>query len=153
MTNKIGELQAFVADKSFETWFLNYAGTVCSEFLAELRDKKRILGIKCPQCNRVLVPARPTCAMCFRKTEEWKEVSDTGSLITYTTVYQPPPCQKIEPPIIYGIILLDGADTGLLHLLGEVDPKNLNIGMRFQAVFKEERKGDIRDIKYFRPVK
>jgi len=153
MTNKIGELEAFVADKPFETWFLNYAGAVCSEFLAELRDNKRILGIRCPQCNRVLVPARPICAMCFRKTEGWKEVSDSGALVTHTTVYHALPCQEIEPPIIYGIILLDGADTGLLHLLGEVNPKNLNIGMRFQAVFKEVRKGDIRDIKYFRPVK
>jgi len=91
--------------------------------------------------------------MCFRKTEGWKEVSDSGALVTHTTVYHALPCQEIEPPIIYGIILLDGADTGLLHLLGEVNPKNLNIGMRFQAVFKEVRKGDIRDIKYFRPVK
>jgi len=153
MTNKIGELEAFVADKSFETWFLNYVGPVCSEFLKELRDNKRILGIRCPQCNRILVPARPTCARCFRKTVGWKEVSKTGTLITYTTVCQPLPYEQMELPIIYGIILLDGADTGLLHLLGEVDPKNLNIGMRVQAVFKEERNGDIRDIKYFRPIR
>ena len=152
MSKKIGELEAFVGERPFETWFLNYAGSICSRFLKELRDEKRIMGIKCPQCNRVLVPARPICPRCFRKTEEWVEVSDAGTLTTYTTVHRPLPCQQMEPPIIYGIILLDGANTGLLHLLGEVHPKNINVGMRFQAVFKEERKGDIRDIKYFRPL-
>jgi hypothetical protein len=152
MTKKIGELEAFVADKPLETWYLNYAGSICSKFLIELRDNKRILGIKCPQCNRVLVPARPTCARCFAQTQTWAEVSDTGNLVTYTIVHETLPCYPAGPPIIYGVIQLDGADTGLLHLLGEVEPKNVHIGMRFQAVFNEERKGDIRDIKYFRPV-
>lgn len=152
MSKKIGELDPFVCERPFETWFLNYAGSVCSRFLTELRDEKRIMGIKCPQCNRILVPARPICSRCFRKTEEWIEVSDTGTLSTYTIVNQPLPCQQMDAPIIYGIILLEGADTGLLHLLGEVNPKNINIGMRVQAVFRGERKGDIRDIRYFKPL-
>lgn len=151
MAKKIGELEAFVTDKPFETWYLNYAGPICSKFLIELRDKKRILGIRCPQCNRVLVPARPTCARCFAQTQGWVEVSDTGSLLTYTTVYQSLPSLSVEP-LIYGIVKLDGADTGLVHMLGGVEPKDVHIGMRLQAVFNEQRKGDIRDIKYFRPV-
>jgi hypothetical protein len=80
-------------------------------------------------------------------------VSDTGSLLTYTTVYQPLPCHPTQPPITYGIIQLEGADTGLVHLLGEVSPKDIHTGMKLQAVFNDERKGDIRDIKYFRPAK
>jgi hypothetical protein len=60
--------------------------------------------------------------------------------------------QPVEPPIIYGIIQLDGADTGLLHMLGEVDLEQLKIGMRLQAVFQEKRVGSILDIKYFKPV-
>lgn len=152
MKNKIGELDAFVVDKPFETWFLNYAGSVCSEFLTEIRDHKRILGIRCPECNRVLVPARPTCARCFTQTKDWVKVSDTGSLLTYATAYKALPSYPAQPPIIYGVIQLEGADTGFVHLLGEVMPKDVHIGMRLKAVFNDERKGDIRDIKYFRPV-
>jgi hypothetical protein len=55
-------------------------------------------------------------------------------------------------PIVYGIIQLDGADTGFVHMLGEVDPEQLRVGMRVQAVFKKEREGNILDIKYFKPL-
>jgi hypothetical protein len=58
-----------------------------------------------------------------------------------------------EPPVIYGIIQLDGAGTGFVHMLGEVKSEELRVGMRVKAVFREERKASILDIKYFRPLK
>jgi len=106
----------------------------------------------CPICNRVYVPARSTCKYCFGQISEWVEVSDKGTLLTYTVDCQSNAMQPVEPPIIYGIIQLDGADTGLLHMLGEVDLEQLKIGMRLQAVFQEKRVGSILDIKYFKPV-
>lgn len=59
--------------------------------------------------------------------------------------------QGIEP-IIYGIINLNGADTGLVHMIGETDPSKVYIGMHLEAVFKQEREGNILDIKHFRPL-
>jgi hypothetical protein len=152
MTNTTRE-EVFVTEKPFETWFAYSVGPVCSEFLTELRDNKKILGRTCPECGRVLVPARPTCARCFRQTEEWREVGHTGTIVAYTAVYEPSPGRDNARPALFGIIRLDGADTGFVHMLGEVDPKELRIGLKVQAVFNEERKGDIRDIKYFKPLK
>jgi uncharacterized OB-fold protein len=37
-------------------------------------------------------------------------------------------------------------------MLGEVDPEQLRVGMRVQAVFQKEREGSILDIKYFKPI-
>ena len=128
------------------------AGAVGSRFLIELRDKKRIMGIRCPICDWVYVPPRATCKVCFNKLEEWVEVSDKGTLLTYAIVRQPSPVQPVEPPFAYGIVHLEGADSGFVHLLGEVEFDRLRIGMRVQAVFKEERAGSILDIKYFRPM-
>jgi len=128
------------------------AGAVGSRFLIELRDKKRIMGTRCPTCNRVYVPARSVCKDCFGQLDKWVEVSDKGTLLTYSVCHQPNPVQPVEPPIIYGIVQLDGADTGFVHMLGEVDPEQLRIGMRVRAVFKEEREGSILDIKYFKPL-
>jgi len=50
---------------------------------------------------------------------------------------------------------MDGTDGGLVHYLGEVDSRDVRIGMQVEAVFKpkKERKGSIFDIKYFRPRK
>ena len=79
-------------------------------------------------------------------------MSDKGTLITYTVCHQPSRVQPVEPPIVYGIIQLDGADTGIVHMLGEVDLEQLRIGMRVQAVFKENRQASILDIKYFKPM-
>jgi uncharacterized OB-fold protein len=72
--------------------------------------------------------------------------------MTYTVVNETSICLPTEPPLVYGIVQLDGADNGFVHLLGGVETEQLRIGMRVEAVFKEERKGSILDIKYFRPL-
>lgn len=128
------------------------AGAVGSRFLIELRDKKRIMGMRCPTCNRVYVPARSICKDCYGQLDEWVEISDKGTVLTYATDYETKSIQPTGTPIIYGIIQLDGADTGFVHMLGEVDPEQLRVGMRVQAVFQKEREGSILDIKYFKPI-
>jgi uncharacterized OB-fold protein len=80
------------------------------------------------------------------------EVSLEGTLTAYTIVYQSEPPYPVKTPFAYGIIKLDGADTGMAHIIGEVTSKNLQIGMRVQAVFKDTRVGSILDIKYFKPI-
>lgn len=152
MAETLEELESFVIPGKIFIPNTYYAGLVGSRFLIELRDNRRIMGIKCPTCNQVYVPPRATCKVCFNKLEEWIEVSDKGTLLTYAIVRQPSPVQPVEPPFAYGIVHLDGADTGFVHLLGEVEFNRLRIGMRVQAVFKEERAGSILDIKYFKPL-
>jgi uncharacterized OB-fold protein len=120
-----------------------------------LRDKAEILGMRCPACNRVYVPARSVCKDCFAQIKEWVKVSDRGTVLTYTIDHESKPIIKpAKPPIIYAIIQLDGADTGFVHMLGQVEPEHLSIGMRVQAVFKPraERVASILDIKYFKPI-
>jgi uncharacterized OB-fold protein len=48
-----------------------------------------------------------------------------------------------------GLIRLDGADTTLNHYLDENDPGRLEIGLRVQAVWREERIGAMDDILHF----
>jgi uncharacterized OB-fold protein len=128
------------------------AGAVGSRFLIELRDNKKIMGTKCTACDLVYVPARSVCKHCFAQLDQWVEVSDKGTLLTYTVAGQSNGVQPVDPPIIYGIIQLDGASTGLVHMLSEVDFEKLVVGMRVRAVFREERVGSILDIKYFAPL-
>jgi len=146
------ETEALVSSERPRIWRYTYAaGPVRSRFLLEFRDNQRIMGTRCPSCNRVYVPARPTCILCFNELNEWVEVSNRGTVLTYTMIAQPAPSHKRTVPFIYGIIQLDGADTGLTHFLGEVDHQDLRVGMRVEAVFQQAREGSILDIKYFRP--
>ena len=128
------------------------AGAVGSRFLTELRDRKRIMGTRCPDCNRVYVPARSICGECSGQLKDWVRVSDKGMLLTYTVCHEANPVQPTELPVIYGIVQLDGADTGFVHMLGEVEPEQLRVGMRVEAKFKEDREASILAIKYFKPL-
>jgi len=133
------------------------SGRTGSRFLRELRDNKKIMGLKCTKCNKVYVPPRSTCKECFSQLDKWVEVGSEGKLLTYTVLRVSRDAEKDvlkkQLPVAYGIIKLDGADTGFVHMLGEVDLDNIKIGMRVKAVFREdERKGNILDINYFKPV-
>jgi len=132
--------------------YTRYAGRTGSQFLIELRDNKKIIGTKCPVCHRVYVPARSFCHVCFKPMDEWVKVSNDGTLMSYTMVYQSEPSYPVKTPFAYGIIKLDGADTGITHIIGEVSPNDLKIGVRVQAIFKDERVGSILDIMYFKPI-
>lgn len=129
-----------------------YVGTMASRFFAELRDNKRILGIRCLVCDHVYVPPMSTCPGCFAKLEEWVEVRDEGRVTSFTMVHYATRVQPVAAPLVYGIIQLEGADTGLVHLINDVNFSDIKIGMRVKAIFKKQREGNILDIRYFRPL-
>ncbi len=129
-----------------------WAGETASRFFIGLRDDQKILGTKCTKCGKTYVPPRKTCPTCFTKNEEWKEVSPVGTLITYTVVRRQLASLPRKAPVIYGLIRLEGSDTSLLHIIDEVKPEDVRTGMKLQAKFASERKGNIFDIEYFRPL-
>jgi uncharacterized OB-fold protein len=139
--------------------FRHTAGRFASRFFRELRDNKKIFGVRCPDCRQVLLPPRPLCERCLAAIDEWVEVGQQGTLEAFTICYVPflglPP-----PPIATIMVKLDGADGCLSHILSGVDlsdvdkaPELVKIGMRVEVVWRDERKGEIGDIEYFRPVK
>jgi uncharacterized OB-fold protein len=138
--------------------FRHTAGRFASRFFRELRDNKKIFGVRCPECRKVLLPPRPLCERCLASIDEWVEVGHQGTLEAFTICYVPflglPP-----PPIATIMVKLDGADTCLSHVMGGVDLSDVEkarelvkIGMRLEAVWRDQRKGEISDIEYFRPV-
>ncbi len=149
---KLKDMDAFVYHGKIFIPNIYTAGAVGSRFLIELRDNKRIMGTRCPACDKVYVPARSVCKYCFAQLDKWIEVSDTGTVETYTVAGQQNGVQPVDPPIIYGIIQLDGASTGLVHMLSEIEFEKLAVGIRVKAVFNEKRVGSILDIKYFKPL-
>ena len=128
------------------------AGVAVGRFLDGLSAGK-ILGRECRSCERVLVPPRMFCERCFRETDRWIEVEHTGAVQTYSICHVSWDMQPLEPPEIPAVVSIDGSDGGLLHLLGEVDPDDVRIGMDVEAVWKPvgERTGSILDIDHFRP--
>ncbi|MBI4830788.1 MAG: Zn-ribbon domain-containing OB-fold protein [Candidatus Lindowbacteria bacterium] len=132
------------------TW---YVGEYGSKFYVELRDNKKIWGTKCSKCGKVFVPPKKSCGACFVPITEWVELKDTGVVQTWTIVrYDAPGLRPLKPPYACGIIKLDGADSGFVHMIAGGDLKKLKAGTRVKAVFREERQGNLLDIEYFEPV-
>lgn len=129
------------------------AGDVGTTYFESLRDDKRFLGTRCPACNTVYHIPRSYCPDCLTECSEWVRLGSEGTLETYTVVRRHHPQLRPLPlPFGYGIIKLDGADTGFLHLLGEFED-GLSSGIKVEAVFKENREASILDVLYFRPLK
>ena len=133
-------------------------GTVWTRFFEEFKNKK-IMGTRCPKCKRVLVPARKFCPRCFEDTPEWVQVSDKGTIKTWSLLTFEYSGQPKPPPYLQGLIDLDGADTSFAHFIGGVDlsdiekvKEQIKIGTRVEAVWKEKPEGNIYDILYFKPI-
>ncbi|MGQ0670910.1 MAG: Zn-ribbon domain-containing OB-fold protein [Actinomycetota bacterium] len=127
-------------------------GVAVSRFLSGLQQG-RIVGRECRECERVLVPPRMFCERCFRPTDRWVEVAETGTVGTFSICYVTWDMQPLATPEIPAVIAIDGSDGGFLHKLGGVDPEAVRMGMAVEAVWKPEaeRVGSILDIAHFRP--
>ena len=130
------------------------AGVATARFLRGLKNKE-IWGRHCDGCGRTMVPPRMYCEICYRNTDRWVKLKDTGKVVTYSVAYVNSDASRRSEPIVIAVIEVGGASPlmGILHLLGGVRPEGVRIGMPVEAVWRPdgERTGAITDIMYFRP--
>lgn len=129
------------------------AGQSASRFLRGIA-KGKLLGQRCPVDGRVYFPSRGACpqhGVTF--SGEMVELVDKGTIVTFSIVRVPSEAIPLELPYITVNILLDGADTILMHVLdGNLD--EVRMGMRVQAAWKPESEWttSTTNIMYFRPI-
>ena len=129
------------------------AGQSASRFLRAIKEGK-LLGQRCPVDGRVYFPSRGSCpqhAVTFG--DEVVELSDKGTIVTFSIVRVPSANIPLELPYITVNVLLDGADTILMHVL-DADLEDVHMGMRVQAVWKpkEEWTTSTANIMFFRGI-
>lgn len=137
------------------------AGVAIGQFLHGLKDGK-LMGRKCNECGRIVIPPRMFCELCFRRNDEWVELLNTGRVNTFSVSFVNWDASRRTVPQVPAVIDIDGTNPsmGILHLLGEAGEtldevmRRIKIGMQVEAVWKpaEQREGAITDILYFRPV-
>jgi uncharacterized OB-fold protein len=117
-------------------------------------NQGRILGQRCPTCQKVYVPPRSACPADGTPTAEEVEVSQTGTITTFCIVNVPFLGQKITPPYVSAYVLLDGADIAVLHLILGVPADRVRMGMRVRAVWKPEEEWtySLENIDHFEPT-
>ncbi len=153
MDNKIDTGDSYVIEGKLALPYTYFAGRVGSTFITTIRDKHKIMGVKCNTCDKVFVPPRQTCERCLEDIREnWVELGNTGEVVNFTVVRYEDKHLPRKVPFVLALIHLDGADTPMVHILDGVDPEEVKIGMKVQAVFAEKTTHTILDIDHFAPV-
>ena len=130
-------------------------GVAIGRYLAGLKAGT-LTGVRCHRCRRTVIPPRNFCEWCFRPMDDWVALPDTGTVNTFSLCYVTWDMRYLTDPEIPAVIDIDGTRPalGIMHMLSEVQPDDVQIGMRVKAVWKPagEREGSILDIRYFKPL-
>ena len=127
-------------------------GVAAAKFLHGLANRK-ILGGACPECKAVIVPPRGSCPQCAVATEEVVQVSDHGTIVTFSIVRVPSDNLDFELPYACISVLLDGAGLPFFHVVQGCDLDDVHMGMRVKAEWVEDDQLEtsISSIKCFAP--
>jgi uncharacterized OB-fold protein len=122
-------------------------------FLKALEEGK-LLGARTGDNGKVYFPPKEADPATGLELDQFVELPDKGTVTTFAIINIPFSGQRIKPPYVAAYVLLDGADIPFLHLVTEIDPADVRMGMRVQAVWKprEEWGLGIDNIDYFRPT-
>ena len=141
-----------------DTYTVEYdwdAGIAIGAYLQGLEDGKLSASYS-PGSDRTVVPPRTFDELSWTPIDDLRELPGTGIVNTFSLCMVNWDASRRDDPLIPAVIELDGASEGMgiLHMLGDVDPDDVAIGMAVEAVWKPaaEREGAITDIRYFRPV-
>ena len=128
------------------------AGDASSRFLRGIEQKK-IIGQRAPG-GRVYVPPRGADPERGEATTEEVEVAQVGTVTSFCMVNVAFYGSSMELPYTSALILLDGADLSIMHLIQEIPADEVRIGMRVEAVWRddEDMAPTLESIKWFRPT-
>jgi len=147
-----------VEGRPFIAGFNWSVGFQMERFIKAFANKK-ILASKCPKCGYTYVPPRSRCGKCNARIEEKDllDLSGKGTLVGYTTAHVELDgagnFRDLKKAKLIGAIKLDGADSTIFMPLEEVKAKDLKEGMKVAVNWKDKTKGEIADIKSFKPEK
>lgn len=129
------------------------AGVAASEFLRGL-TRKKILGARSGPGAPVLVPPRGADPRTSELASEMVEVSDKGTVVTYSVIRVPSENIHFDLPYVCISVLLDGAGVPMFHVLQNCELDQVRIGMRVRAKWVQDDQlvPNISSIAYFEPI-
>jgi uncharacterized OB-fold protein len=125
-------------------------GPVMGRFLTGLAER-RIVGIKGSD-GRVIVPPVEFDPVTADALEEFVTVANTGTVTTWCWVTEPRDRHPLDRPFAWALILLDGADTPMLHAIDAGSEDRMSTGMQVKIRWAAETRGLINDIACFVPA-
>ena len=128
------------------------AGDATTRFLTGITQKK-IIGQQATPDSRVYVPPRGADPELGATTPIEVEVAQVGTVTSFCVVNLQFYGSVMEIPYTSALILLDGSDLSIMHLIQECPVEDVRIGMRVEAVWRDDAdiEPTLESIKWFRP--
>ncbi len=147
----IGSLRHFEVDMEIDRYIYT-AGPLGTKWLEALREGV-IKAAKCHRCGGTLfIPPKIYCPTCYSDVEELVDIDQVGYIDHYTVIYRNDNGERLKSPQILALVRFKNVLGGLLHYIDPNDLNKIRKGAKVKPVFKEERKGSITDIKYFKII-
>jgi uncharacterized OB-fold protein len=145
----MAESEVLRAPHFIEYTYTRSTGPVIGAFFTGLRDGK-ILGATSPS-GKVVVPPTEYDPETSEEVGEMVEVGPGGVVTTWAWASTPLKGQPLERPFAWALVRLDGADTGMLHVVEAEGPEAMRSGMRVTVRWRPEgeRIGRMADIECF----
>jgi uncharacterized OB-fold protein len=137
------------APHALEYDYKRSVGPVLGRFFTELRDRK-LVGSKTAN-GRVNVPPMEYDPATGEAVDEIVAVGPAGSVTSWCWVNEPLRNHPLDRPFAFALVLLDGADTAMLHAVDAGDESKMSTGMRVTPRWADTPIGSILDLACFVP--
>lgn len=115
--------------------------TRVNDFIDYLESGK-VMYTRCKKCGADFFPPRADCAGCLSSDMQWREVSGTGRLVSYSQLKYAP--VGFDEDLPYSIALLDYGDYQVFGRLdSSQDMAGVTIGMEMTTVVNPLPNGQI----------
>jgi uncharacterized OB-fold protein len=144
--------QPEVLSQAFELGYTytRSTGPVVGRFLTGLKNRK-IFGNRASD-GRVIVPPMEYDPDTAAELRNFVEVGQQGEIVSFAWVKEPREAHPLQQPFAWAMIRLDGADIPMIHCVAAKAEEEVATGARVQAVWAEETRGYISDIRCFELV-
>ena len=125
-------------------------GPVLSQFMTGLAQRT-ILGSRSAD-GQVYVPPAEYDPVTFLPPADLVPVGPAGTVVSWSWQPEPREGQPLDHPFAWALIVLDGADTAMLHAVDAGSAGQMSTGMRVQPRWAASPAGHITDIACFEPA-
>lgn len=112
-----------------------------ASYLSYLTEN-RLMGSRCPACQKVSLPPRPACPDCGNKRMEWIEMPTKGRLMAFTCIHVTRSHLSAagynrQHPYCVGVVELENGARISSRILGvdPLHPEDIPIGLTLHGEF------------------
>lgn len=127
-------------------------GRAQSRFLHAMAEG-RVIGERCPVCEKVYVPSRGACPVDGVPTRDEVVLGDKATVVSFCVVNVEFTGRGFDIPYASALVLMDGADIPVFGLIQEMPHDEVRVGMRVEAKWKPEPEWttSFENIEWWRP--